>query len=51
MKLKPYRTSYDGANAYWMARLARAVYTTRDGSAAPNEDRYRRGPELGGRLL
>ena len=39
MRLKPYLTSYNGANAYWMARLARAVYTRQQESTAPDEDR------------
>ncbi len=37
MRLRPYQTSYDGANAYWMARLARAAYTKRENSRAPDE--------------
>lgn len=37
MRLKPYKTRYDGANAYWMARLAHAVYETKKGSQAPDE--------------
>ena len=38
MELKPYRTSYHCGNAYWMARLARAVYSNRGESPHPDEE-------------
>lgn len=36
-RLRPYHTSYHRGNAYWMARLARAVYAKQEGSHAPDE--------------
>ena len=38
MKLEPYKTIYDCGNAYWMARLALAVYTKKKDMEKPDED-------------
>ena len=38
MKVKPYKTAYDCGNAYWMARLALAVYTNQGNSQMPDTE-------------
>jgi triacylglycerol lipase len=35
--VKPYRTTLDHGNAYWMARLASTIYLSRSGSEGPDE--------------
>lgn len=39
MRVEPYKTELCQANAYWMAKLALAVYTTRAGSERPDDQR------------
>jgi len=35
--VKPYRTTLDQGNAYWMARLAGSIYQCKPGSKVPDE--------------
>ena len=35
--VKPYRTTLDQGNAYWMARLASCIYQSQAGSDRPDE--------------
>lgn len=37
--VKPYRTTLDPGNAYWMARLAHSIYQSEPGSFVPDETR------------
>ena len=36
-QVSPYKTSIDKDNAYWMARLAKAVYTSKDDNSPDDE--------------